>query len=137
MRTKIVALFCALIFLIACGIPAVGLAQGPGTFTLGIELSEEGPLKANDEVTVTAKINIDGANDIGTITALALTYDSEKLSLVKDSYSYALSQGSDTSNLNQEGTILVSATTTLGGLGIKKNCFFCNVQSKRRGKRSG
>lgn len=121
MRTKIVALFCALIFLIACGIPAVGLAQGPGTFTLGIELSEEGPLKANDEVTVTAKINIDGANDIGTITALALTYDSEKLSLVKDSYSYALSQGSDTSNLNQEGTILVSATTTLGGLGIKKS----------------
>lgn len=121
MRTKIVALFCALIFLIACGIPAVGLAQGPGTFTLGIELSEEGPLKANDEVTVTAKINIDGANDIGTITTLALTYDSEKLSLVKDSYSYALSQGSDTPNLNQEGTILVSATTTLGGLGIKKS----------------
>lgn len=121
MRTKIVALFCALIFLIACGIPAVGLAQGPGTFTLGIELSEEGPLKANDEVTVTAKINIDGASDIGSITTLTLTYDNEKLSLVKDSYSYALSQGSDTPNLNQEGTILVSATTALGGLGIKKS----------------
>ena len=120
MRTKIVALFCALIFLIACGIPAVGLAQGSGTFTLGIELSEKGPLKANDEVTVTAKINIDGASDIGSITTLTLTYDNEKLSLVEDSYSYALSQNSDVSNLTQEGIIYVSATTTKDGLGIKK-----------------
>lgn len=120
MRTKIVALFCALIFLIACGIPAVGLAQGSGTFTLGIELSEKGPLKANDEVTVTAKINIDGASDIGSITRLTLTYDNEKLSLVEDSYSYALSQNSDMPNLIQEGIIYVSATTTKDGLGIKK-----------------
>lgn len=120
MRTKIVALFCALIFLIACGIPAVGLAQGSGTFTLGIELSEKGPLKANDEVTVTAKINIDGASDIGSITTLTLTYDNEKLSLVEDSYSYALSQNSDVSNLTQEGIIYVSATTIKDGLGIKK-----------------
>lgn len=120
MRTKIVALFCALIFLIACGIPAVGLAQGSGTFTLGIELSEKGPLKANDEVTVTAKINIDGASDIGSITRLTLTYDNEKLSLVEDSYSYALSQNSDMPNLIQEGIIYVSATTTKDELGIKK-----------------
>ena len=114
MRTKMVALFCALIFLIACGIPAIGFAQGAGTFSLGIKLSTTGPLKAGDQVTVTTNIFPETEEGIGSITALTLTYDADYFELDKESYEYILNTGESSYNLDIPGEVIFSATKADG-----------------------
>lgn len=114
MRTKMVALFCALIFLIACGIPAIGFAQGAGTFSLGIELSTTGPLKAGDQVTVTTNIFPETEEGIGSITTLTLTYDADYFELDKESYEYILNTGESSYNLDIPGEVIFSATKADG-----------------------
>ena len=114
MRTKMVALFCALIFLIACGIPAIGFAQGAGTFSLGIKLSTTGPLKAGDQVTVTTNIFPETEEGIGSITALTLTYDADYFELDKESYEYILNTGESSYNLATPEEVIFSATKADG-----------------------